>query len=180
MAIRYKYNGATYDTLYELRNAVWLNQRIVMDALPDNPQQLAQLGITVEDAEYDPMLEMNLEDLRQYALNTLKQVFNTYSNSEEACVVSSLGFKVSSNYATLLNVQGLRVNLASAEATVTFRDYDNVFHELTSNQLVTLVSEIVSHGQSAYAKFWQYEQSIKNAIDTDSIKAILNNGFDFD
>lgn len=40
MAIRYKYNGATYDTLYELRNAVWLNQRIVMDALPDNPDWL--------------------------------------------------------------------------------------------------------------------------------------------
>ena len=184
MAIRYKYNGASYNTLYQLRNAVWLNQRIIMDALPDNPQQLAQLGITVENEDYDPVLEMDLESLRNYALTQLKNQFDAYSVGEQAYVNSSLGFKSNANYTALLNVQGLKNQLLTKTVseqpeTATFRDFDNNFHELTLDDCITLEAEITHNGELAYAKMWGYQQAINSAIDNTTLKSIMSSGFNF-
>lgn len=185
MTVRYKYNNATYETLYDLRNAVWMNQRIIIDALPDNPEQLAQLGITVENEQYDPILEMDLEHLRTYALTKLKTEFQTYGVGEQAYINSTLGFKSNANYTALLNVQGLSKQLATRtlsadeQPTVTFRDYNNEFHELTLDDCVVLESEITYNGELAYQKMWNYEQSINSALDNETLSKILQSGFNF-
>ena len=78
--------------------------------------------------------------------------------------MSSLGFEVDANVASVRNIGGLIV-VMGAEDVENFFDYNNDIHALTRQQIETLQVEIIKHIQSLYDKKWAYREKI-NACET--------------
>lgn len=78
--------------------------------------------------------------------------------------MSSLGFVVDANIASVRNIDGLLVVMDSKDIE-NFCDYNNEIHALTRQQIETLQVEIIKHIQSLYDKKWAYREKI-NACET--------------
>lgn len=184
MRTRYIYNGQEFESLYMLRQAVWEHQRIAYGS-PTTEEEFASYGITVEIQEYDPLDEISLEAIKSNAKMALENQFETYRNSKDTYLNSSLGFKVNANEEAYNNVDGVLLQAETSAATlddegkVAFMDFDNNLQMLNKDQLTTLKVEISVNGSRAYGVKWQYRNAIDNATTNAEVKSILQAGFDF-
>ena len=125
MSIRYKYNNKIYATYQDLRTAIWDSEHKVFE-YPQTTEEFAELGLNVTVEQYDPIDEMDVEDLRAVCLKRLNAQLMDYRNADDTAITSSLGFKANANITAYNNVDGVmlhspRVRLPSWTTTTTFR-----------------------------------------------------------
>ena len=111
--------------------------------------------------------EDKFNEAKQNKLSELKQKADSALNG--AYVVSSLGFKADANPAAVRDLEGLVIIGADS---VMFCDYENNFHPLKKEQVLTLQREILLNGQNLYAQKWTIRQQINEAETVEAINAI--------
>lgn len=110
-----------------------------------------------------------LEEARTEKLAELEAAFDTASR--EAHCTSSVGFEINADETADRNIRGLLV-VTKENETVQFRAYDNTFHDVTLNDLQTMLEDIVNNGNALYQKKWQMEAQIKAAETVEDLEAI--------
>lgn len=116
--------------------------------------------------------EDKFNEAKQNKLSELKKTADSALNG--AYVVSSLGFKADANPAAVRDLEGLVIIGADS---VMFCDYENNFHPLNKEQVLTLQREILLNGQNLYAQKWTYRAAVNAAETVDELNAIT---FKFD
>lgn len=116
--------------------------------------------------------EDKFNEAKQNKLSELKKTADSALNG--AYVVSSLGFKADANPAAVRDLEGLVIIGADS---VMFCDYENNFHPLNKEQVLTLQREILLNGQNLYAQKWNYRAAVNAAETVDELNAIT---FKFD
>lgn len=146
-----------------------------------NRQRLAsgKYGVTEYTGEIETvdgvMYEKNfapeklLEETRQVKLAGLNAAFA--AASEKAHCLSSAGFEINANEVANRNIESLILVLASGES-ISFRAYDNRFHEVTREQLETMRREIALHSQRLYQLKWRLEEMIGAAASIEELDGI--------
>lgn len=116
--------------------------------------------------------EDKFNEAKQNKLSELKKTADSALNG--AYVVSSLGFKADANPAAVRDLEGLVIIGADS---IMFCDYENNFHPLNKEQVLTLQREILLNGQNLYAQKWNYRAAVNAAETVDELNAIT---FKFD
>ena len=111
--------------------------------------------------------EMILSETRLQKLNELKQ--KSIQALDTAYVLSSLGFKADANTTAVRDLEGLVIIGAD---TVMFCDFDNEFHPLNKEQVLTLQREVLLNGQNLYAQKWAFRKQINEAETIEAINAV--------
>lgn len=117
--------------------------------------------------------EVSLAELKIAKAKAVKSAYLNYRNNE-ATVPSSLGFTADANTRAWTDVMGLVTKAQSAPEgeKVTFRASDNTFHEITREQLGTLLLEIIATGEDSYAQKWAMNKAIEAATTKAELAAI--------
>ena len=116
--------------------------------------------------------EDKFNEAKQNKLSELKKTADSALNG--AYVVSSLGFKADANPAAVRDLEGLVIIGADS---VMFCDYENNFHPLNKEQVLTLQREILLNGQNLYAQKWNYRAAVNAAETLEQLNSIT---FKFD
>lgn len=130
-----------------------------------------EVGDTYANGHFTKPAKPALNELRQNKLEDVKTIFQRAS--ETAHRKSSVGFEIDANETANRDINGLIVVMeARGKETELFRAYDNTFHEVTLDNLKTMLVEISEHGQKLYARKWQLEISIQAATTAEELDAI--------
>lgn len=178
MATRYLYNDQKYTSLWSLRQAIWTNEHKVYGN-PTTQEEFQEIGLAVTVETYDPLDEMDTEQLRARCLSILEQQFTTYRNSASTYINSSLGFKANANVTAYNNVDGILLqaqmgaSTLSEDGKVAFMDFNNEVQMLNADQLKTLKLEISENGSRAYGVKWQYRAQIEAAQTNAELKNLM-------
>lgn len=170
MQIKYSYNGKDYQSEWELRQAIWEQERkVLIEAPKENVADFwQQFGVTYTE------VPTPLTDLKAQKEMMLEQAFLSWYN-QGAYLKSSLGFTADSDARAFADVDGLILTAQSGEAksSIVFMDHDNQPHQVTVDQLNTLKLEIAKNGQAAYQQKWQLRQAIEAATDQEALDKIV-------
>ena len=100
----------------------------------------------------------SLEVAKQQKLSQLKQESEKYSayECETMFVVSSIGFKINADHKSQDNIRGL----IALNAPTAFKDFDNQFHQVSVDDLNTLLNECYTNGASLYQQKFNMELEI--------------------
>lgn len=114
---------------------------------------------------------------KEYKSKQLTEISDAFEDNlnRDMYFISSLGFKANGDRRTANNIANLinMFDIASGEkGTVSYRDYDNVDHELNKEQLATLLAEHIGNGNALYSQKWTKKEAIKNASTLDDLAAI--------
>jgi hypothetical protein len=114
-----------------------------------------------------------LDELKTAKSEQVKSAYLKY-RADEATVPSTLGFTADANTRAWTDVMGLATKAQSAAEgeKITFRAADNTFHEITRDQLGTLLLEIIAAGEDSYAQKWAMDKAIEAAATKDELDAI--------
>ena len=117
-----------------------------------------------------------LDEVKEVFKANLKAVFKQYENelvNPNIHIHSDLGFEINADIRSQNNVRALITLLESnGNKTVSYRDYDNENHDLTLDQLKTLLAEMCTYVNYIYAKRWETKKLIEDAKSIDEILAI--------
>lgn len=124
-----------------------------------------------------------LDEVKEVYKATLKAFFKQYENelvNPNIHIHSKLGFEINADIRSQNNVRALITflesndlyNLVNGNKTVSYRDYDNKDHELTLDQLKTLLIEMCTYVNYIYAKKWETKKRIEDAEFIDELLAI--------
>lgn len=135
--------------------------------------QVSDIDDNLYPKELCPMKteEDKFNEAKQNKLSELKRSADSALNG--AYVVSSLGFKADANPVAVRDLEGLVIIGADS---VMFCDYENNFHPLNKEQVLTLQREVLLNGQNMYAQKWTIRQQINEA---ESIEALNNIQIEF-
>lgn len=115
------------------------------------------------------------ERLAQDKAAKLLDIKAAFSAAEaDGFVESSLGFRADATRRSIEDIDGL-IDLVSSGALpvpVTFRDYDNTYHDLTLDQLNTLRLEAKGRGPLIYARKWELEAAADAAETVEAVQAV--------
>ena len=133
--------------------------------------------VALYEAAYAHLLEEanappTLEAARKTALSDVAALFDRCQS--EGFVTSSLGFRADATRRSIEDIGGL-ITLAQSgaiTAPVTFRDYDNIYHSLSLEQLQTLQVEVTARGPQVYAQKWALEAAIAAAETVEAVQAM--------
>lgn len=100
----------------------------------------------------------SLEVAKQQKIAELKQESEKYSayECETMFVVSSIGFKINADHKSQDNIRGL----IALNAPTAFKDFDNQFHQVSVDDLNTLLDECYANGASLYQQKFNMELEI--------------------
>lgn len=129
-----------------------------------------------EQAEQERLEKLTLEEYKQERQQDLRAITDLFENSlnRDMYFVSSLGFKVNGDRRTLTNITN-QISLFDQQAQegyVQYRDFDNVLHKLTKEQMQTMYVEHVINGNNLYQQKWAYQEKINAAQTKDELKAM--------
>lgn len=144
------------------------------NSIPEEDLEVSDVNGFYYPKELCPMKteEDKFNEAKQNKLSELKKTADSALNG--AYVVSSLGFKADANPAAVRDLEGLVIIGADS---VMFCDYENNFHPLNKEQVLTLQREILLNGQNLYAQKWNYRVAVNAAKTVDELNAIT---FKFD
>ena len=108
-----------------------------------------------------PAIEKTLDELKAEKLQELKTAFQ--NTRETAHCMCALGFEVDANEDANTNIVGLITVMKEGETTM-FRAYDNSFHEVSREDLITIRNNIIKNSQFLYQMKWGMESRINNAV----------------
>ena len=121
-------------------------------------------------------IELTPDEFKEIAKANLKTFFKQYENelvNSNIHIHSDLGFEINADIRSQNNVRALITLLESnGNKTVSYRDYDNENHDLTLDQLKTLLTEMCTYVNYIYAKKWETKKLIEDAKSIDEILAI--------
>lgn len=130
-----------------------------------------------EEQPYVPPVP-TLEQTKAAKLSEIKAAF--VAAEAEGFVESSLGFRADATRRSIGDIEGLidLVSSGALPAPVTFRDYDNAYHQLTLEQLNTLRLETKGRGPLLYARKWELEGAVDAAETVETLAGIdINTGW---
>lgn len=117
-----------------------------------------------------------LDEVKEVYKANLKTFFKQYENelvNSNIHIHSDLGFEINADIRSQNNVRALITLLESnGNKTVSYRDYDNENHDLTIDQLKTLLTEMCTYVNYIYAKKWETKKLIEDAKFIDELLAI--------
>lgn len=165
MIKKYLYNYKEYSSEYQVRRAVWENERKVFEKEPEENRAefWEKLNVTYSEEEQ----QVTLEELRSKKLRELDRAFYVW-RSKQAILVSSLGFEADADERAMIDVSGL----VALESPAVFMDANNVPRELTADQIKILHKEIIQSGNKAYETKWALRNAISAAESKDALEAI--------
>ncbi len=118
-----------------------------------------------------------LDEVKEVYKAGLKTFFKQYENelvNPNIHIHSDLGFEINADIRSQNNVRALITLFESNgnRKAVSYRDYDNENHNLTLDQLKTLLTEMCTYVNYIYAKKWETKKRIEDAKSIDEILAI--------
>lgn len=181
MAKRYIYDDKTFKTYDDLRRYVLKMTGLVFDH-PNTTEEFSDAGLFVQVVEYDPIDEMDVEELRKVCLKRLNTQLMAYRNADTTSIQSSLGFEANANITAYNNVDGVWLQAEEGSSTlsegkVAFMDFDDQLQMLDAEQLKTLKLEISENGSRAYGVKWTARQAIEAAQTVEELKPYLHVNF---
>lgn len=102
-----------------------------------------------------------IEELKVKKLAEISAEAHKYSQyeCETMYLTSSVGFKINADHKSQDNIRGLiALNTATA-----FKDFDNQFHQVSVNDLNTMLTECYVNGSSLYQQKFEYESRVDAA-----------------
>lgn len=123
---KYRYNGQEYTSEWALRRAMpYVSMpKVLTDDI------LQTYGIEKIEVETP---EMSLESAKTTAENRMEQAFNNYSDSSTSYITSSLGFDANCRYRAFVDVSGLILQAAEADAKAQ-KEYEQELATYTESQ----------------------------------------------
>lgn len=113
--------------------------------------------------------DISLSQAKQNKLDELETAFDSYRESKNTYINSSLGFKANANVTAYNNVDGLisQIEYGLVETDendrLSFMDFDNKRRSLSLEDLKVLKAEIAQNGSRAYSVKWEYRAKIEQA-----------------
>lgn len=109
----------------------------------------------------------SLEVAKQQKLSELKQESEKYSayECETMFVTSSLGFKINADHKSQDNIRGL----IALNTPTAFKDFDNQFHQVSVDDLNTMLAECYANGASLYQQKFNMELQISQLQDVEEV-----------
>lgn len=129
---------------------------------------------TLESVTHTP--EEEAERLAAAKSTKLADIKSAFAAAEaNGFVDSTLGFRIDATRRSIDDIEGLidLVSSGAMEAPVTFRGYDNAYHNLSLDQLNTLRIEAKGRGPLLYAKKWELEAAVDKALTVQEVQAII-------
>lgn len=175
--------GQIFEGEYPPEAAVWCNENNAyieeLDPVTKEVTEKNEIGEEVTQTktlrrfQIKAIPEVSLAELKIAKDEAVKSAYLNYRDNE-ATVPSSLGFTADANTRAWTDVMGLVTKAQSAPEgeKVTFRASDNTFHEITREQLGTLLLEIIATGEDSYAQKWAMNKAIEAATTKDELDAI--------
>ena len=121
-------------------------------------------------------IELTLDEFKEIAKANLKTFFKQYENelvNSNIHIHSDLGFEINADIRSQNNVRALITLLESSDAkTISYKDYNNENHDLTLDQLKSILFEMCNYVNYIYKKRWESKKKIKDAKSIDEILAI--------
>ena len=121
-------------------------------------------------------IELTLDEFKEIAKANLKTFFKQYENelvNSNIHIHSDLGFEINADIRSQNNVRALITLLESSNAeTISYKDYDNKDHDLTLDQLKSILFEMCNYVNYIYKKRWESKKKIEDAKSIDEILAI--------
>ena len=121
-------------------------------------------------------IELTLDEFKEIAKANLKAFFKQYENelvNSNIHIHSDLGFEINADIRSQNNVRALITLLESSNAeTISYKDYDNKDHDLTLDQLKSILFEMCNYVNYIYKKRWESKKKIEDAKSIDEILAI--------
>lgn len=115
-------------------------------------------------------------DLAEYKRLWLKQQLSKF-DPEKVTVNLSLGFSMDARRADIGDMERLRNKLLAADLPGTLiRGADDMFYNISTEDLQVIIDEQVEHGWSLYKTKWFVEQSIAAATSAEEITTITWKG----
>lgn len=105
--------------------------------------------------------ESTIEELKVKKLAEISAEAHKYSQyeCETMYLTSSVGFKINADHKSQDNIRGLiALNTATA-----FKDFDNQFHQVSVDDLNTMLTECYVNGSSLYQQKFEYESRVDAA-----------------
>lgn len=172
MITKYIYKEKEYNNAWQVRQAISKEENLAFGEEPaeGKVEFWKELGVTYIE---EPAPEPDLFILKQQKLREISRNAEEW-RTDTAVVESSLGFTADSDNNAKDDVEGLLVKYApeKEKATITFRDANNEFHQLTYDQLNTLHLEIIENGLYMYEQKWSMQAQVESAQSVDDIEAI--------
>lgn len=175
--------GQIFEKEYPPEAAMWCNENSAfieeLDPVTKEVTEKNEFGEevtqtkTLRQFQIKATPEVSLAELKIAKDEAVKLAYLNYRNYE-ATVPSSLGFTADANARAWMDVMGLVTKTQSAPEgeKVTFRASDNTFHEITREQLRTLLLEIIATGEDSYAQKWAMNKAIEAATTKAELDAI--------
>lgn len=165
MIKKYLYNYKEYSSEYQVRRAVWENERKVFGKEPEENRAefWEKLNVTYSEEEQ----QFTLKELKAKKLRDLDRAFYVW-RSTQATLVSSLGFEADADERAMIDVSGL----FALGAPAVFMDAKNVPHELTADQIKVLHKEIIQSGNKAYETKWALRNAINSCQSVEELEAV--------
>lgn len=145
----------------------WVNTPADSDdnVLKNNTNTMGGIGI-----------ELTLDEFKEIAKANLKTFFKQYENelvNSNIHIHSDLGFEINADIRSQNNVRALITLLESSDAeTISYKDYNNENHDLTLDQLKSILFEMCNYVNYIYKKRWESKKKIEDAKSIDEILAI--------
>lgn len=121
-------------------------------------------------------IELTLDEFKEIAKANLKSFFKQYENelvNSNIHIHSDLGFEINADIRSQNNVRALITLLESSNAeTISYKDYNNENHDLTLDQLKSILFEMCNYVNYIYKKRWESKKKIEDAKSIDEILAI--------
>lgn len=152
------------DPLFHIR---WVNTPADSDdnVLKNNTNTVGGIGI-----------ELMLGEVKEVYKAGLKAFFKQYENelvNPNIHIHSDLGFEINADIRSQNNVRALITLLESSDAeTISYRDYNNKDHDLTLDQLKSILFEMCNYVNYIYKKRRESKKKIEDAKSIDEILAI--------
>lgn len=132
----------------------------------------------LEEEANRPPIPPTLDEAKAAKISEIKAAF--VAAEANGFVESSLGFRADATRRSIGDIDGLidLVSSGALPAPVTFRDYDNAYHQLTLDQLNTLRLEVKMRGSLLYARKWELEAAVDAAETVETLAGIdINTGW---
>ena len=117
-----------------------------------------------------------LDEVKEVYKANLKAFFKQYENelvNPNIHIHSDLGFEINADIRSQNNVRALITLLESSDAkTIYYKDYDNKDHDLTLDQLKSILFEMCNYVNYIYKKKWESKKKIEDAEFIDELLAI--------
>lgn len=165
--ISYVYKDVPYTSAYQVRQAIFQNDRIAFGPAPIEESEKVefwkQYGVDYKVEE----VVIPFSSKKSKKLSELEERFELWY-TKEAVLNSSLEFTIDCGQRAKMDVDGL---VQLGEPAV-FMDAHNEPHEVSVEDLQTMQKEIIKAGNAAYAEKWAFRAAIEAAETEEELNGI--------